>query len=130
MCGRYELHTSPAALALAFGLKDPPEIQPRYNIAPTQQVPVIRLNLDGERELSQLRWGLVPFWAKDISIGSRMINAKAESITSKPGFRDAYRTARCLIPASGFYEWARMTDGSKQPVHIGMAGDAPFAFAG
>ena len=130
MCGRYELHTSPAALVLAFGLKYPPEIQARYNIAPTQQVPIIRLNKEGERELSQLRWGLVPFWAKDISIGSRMINARAESITTKPGFRDAYRTTRCLIPASGFYEWAKMTDGTKQPVHIGMADDAPFAFAG
>jgi len=130
MCGRYELHTQPAALALAFGLRYPPEIGPRYNIAPTQQVPIIRLNGAGERELAQVRWGLVPFWAKDASIGSRLINARAETLSAKPGFRDAYRSARCLIPASGFYEWAKMTDGTKQPVRIGMKDDRAFAFAG
>ena len=129
MCGRYELHTHPAVVALAMGLQYPPAIEARYNIAPTQQVPIVRLE-DGERELSQIRWGLVPFWAKDISIGSKMINARAETITEKPGFRDAYKSARCLIPASGFYEWAKMTDGTKQPVHIGMKDDAAFAFAG
>jgi putative SOS response-associated peptidase YedK len=130
MCGRYELHTSPAALALALGLRYPPEIKARYNIAPTQQVPIVRLTRDGERELSQVKWGLVPFWAKDPSIGNKMINARAETIVSKPGFRDAYKKTRCLIPASGFYEWAKMTDGSKQPVRIAMIDDAPFAFAG
>ena len=129
MCGRYELHTHPAALALALGLKYPPEIQARYNIAPTQQVPIVRLR-EGARELSQVRWGLVPFWAKDPAIGNKMINARAETVTSRPGFRDAYKNARCLIPASGFYEWAKMTDGTKQPVHIGMKDDGPFAFAG
>ena len=129
MCGRYDLHTHPTALALALGLKHPPELQPRYNIAPTQHVPIIRLG-DGERELSQARWGLVPFWAKDISIGNKMINARAETVTTRPGFRDAYANARCLIPASVFYEWARMMDGTKQPVHIGMKDDSPFAFAG
>lgn len=130
MCGRYELHTNPVALALALGLKHPPEITPRYNIAPTQQVPIVRLNQAGDRELSQVRWGLVPFWAKDPAIGNKMINARAETITSKPGFRDAYKKTRCLIPASGFYEWAKLADGSKQPVHIGLKDDGPFAFAG
>jgi putative SOS response-associated peptidase YedK len=130
MCGRYELHTSPAALALALSLRYPPDIGARYNIAPTQQVPIVRLTQGGERELSQVRWGLVPFWAKDSSIGSKMINARAETVTSKPGFREAYKKARCLIPASGFYEWAKMTDGTKQPVRIAMADDAPFVFAG
>jgi putative SOS response-associated peptidase YedK len=125
MCGRYELHTHPAALALALGLKYAPEIQARYNIAPTQQVPIVRLNMVGERELSQVRWGLVPFWAKDIAIGNKMINARAESIATKSGYRDAYKNARCLIPASGFYEWAKMTDGTKQPVYIGIKDDAP-----
>lgn len=129
MCGRYELHTHPAALALALGLKFPPEITPRYNIAPTQAVPVVRLR-DGERELSQVRWGLVPFWAKDLAIGNKMINARAESVATKPGYRDAYRKMRCLIPASGFYEWAKMIDGKKQPVRVCMMDDAPFAFAG
>src|ERR1700690_3160718 len=106
MCGRYELHTHPAAVALALGLKFPPEITPRYNIASTQQVPIVRLR-DGERELSQVRWGLVPFWAKDPAIGSKLINPRAETIASKPAFREAYGNARCLIPASGFYEWVR-----------------------
>jgi putative SOS response-associated peptidase YedK len=130
MCGRYELHTQPAAMALAFGLKYPPEITARYNIAPTQQVPIIRRNADGERELSQVRWGLVPFWAKDPSVGSKMINARAETVVSKPGFGDAYKKLRCLIPASGFYEWGKMTDGTKQPVRVAMVDDRPFAFAG
>ena len=99
MCGRYELHSSPAAIALAFGLKHPPDIQARYNIAPTQPVPVVRLNRAGERELAQLRWGLVPYWAKDLAIGNKMINARAETITTRPGFRDAFREKRCLLPA-------------------------------
>ncbi len=129
MCGRYELHTHPAALALALGLKFTPEIAPRYNIAPTQQVPVVRV-CEAERRLSQVRWGLVPFWAKDVSIGSRMINARAESVATRPGYRDAYRKTRCLIPASGFYEWAKLTDGKKQPVRVYMADEGPFAFAG
>src|SRR4029453_4234895 len=129
MCGRYALHTHPAALALALGLKFPPEITPRYNIAPTQPVPVVRLR-DGERELSQVRWGLVPFWAKDMSIGNKMINARAESVATKPGYRDAHRKMRCLIPASGVYEGAKMTDGKKQPVCGWMVRDAPFTFAG
>ena len=130
MCGRYELHTHPAALALALGLKYPPDISPRYNIAPTQQVPIVRLTTGGQRELSQVRWGLVPFWAKDPQIGNKMINARAETVSSKPGYREAYKKARCLIPASGFYEWAKMTDGTKQPIHFGMKDDEPFAFAG
>jgi putative SOS response-associated peptidase YedK len=129
MCGRYELHTHPAALALALGLKFPHEITPRYNIAPTQPVPIVRLR-DDQRELSQVRWGLVPFWAKVVSIGNKMINARAETVATRPGYRDAYRKMRCLIPASGFYEWAKMTDGKKQPVRVGMIDDAPFAFAG
>ena len=116
------------ALALTLALKHPPEIHARYNIAPTQRM--VRLNRDGEREISQVRWGLVPFSAKDASIGSKMINARSETIATKPGFREAYKKARCLIPASGFYEWAKMTDGSKQPVRIAMRDEEPFAFAG
>jgi putative SOS response-associated peptidase YedK len=89
MCGRYELHSSPAAIALAFDLPHPPDITPRYNIAPTQPVPVVRLNRLGKRELSQLRWGLVPYWAKDLAIGNKMINARAESVVT-----GAMRSAR------------------------------------
>ena len=130
MCGRYELHSHPAAIALAFGLDFPPEIHPRYNIAPMQDVPVIRMNHSGGRELAQLRWGLVPRWAKDRSIGARLINARAETLAEKHAFRDALQRRRCLLPADGFYEWQAGPDGTKQPMHIGMASGAPFAFAG
>lgn len=129
MCGRYELHTHPAAIALAFGLAHAPEIRARYNIAPTQQVPIIRL-VDGERQLSQVRWGFVPFWAKDPKIGSNMINARADTVAKAPAFRVAFKRDRCLIPASGFYEWQKRGELPKQPMHIGMKDGAPFAFAG
>lgn len=130
MCGRYELHTHPAALALAFGLAFPPMIRPRYNIAPTQDIPVIRIGQSGARELAQVRWGLVPRWAKDPSIGARMINARAETIAEKPSFRTAFQRHRCLIPADGFYEWKQASSGGKQPIHVGMKDGRPFAFAG
>jgi putative SOS response-associated peptidase YedK len=129
MCGRYELHTHPAAIALAFGLLEPPDARPRYNIAPMQQVPVVRRRADGTREWVEMRWGLVPRWAKDPSIGAKMINARAETIADKPSFRTAFRHHRCLIPADGFYEWTA-TPGGKQPVHIGRKDGAPFGFAG
>jgi len=129
MCGRYELHSSPAAIALAFGLTQRPDIGKRY-IAPTQEVPVVRMNAAGHRELAQLRWGLVPFWAKNLSIGNKMINARGETVASKPGFRDSFRKARCLLPADGFYEWAKLAGGGKQPMHIGMRSGEPFALAG
>ncbi len=130
MCGRYELHTHPAALALAFGLPAPPSVAPRYNIAPMQDVPVVRLAQAGGRELAFVRWGLVPRWAKDPSIGARMINARAETLAEKPSFRTALRRHRCLIPADGFYEWKATAAGGKQPIHIGMKDGATFAFAG
>ncbi|MEI7685612.1 MAG: SOS response-associated peptidase, partial [Planctomycetota bacterium] len=94
MCGRYQLHSQPAAIALAFGLSDPPAIRPRYNIAPTTDVPIVRVNADGRRELVPMRWGLVPRWAKDPSIGAKMINARGETIAEKPSFRTAYRRHR------------------------------------
>src|SRR5688572_16548729 len=120
MCGRYELHANPAAIALAFGLAYPPELHARYNIAPMQQVPIVRLNAQGERELVQVRWGLVPRWAKEPSIGAKMINARAETVAVKPTFRTAFRRHRCLLPADGFYEWQVRSDGSKQPMRIGL----------
>jgi len=129
MCGRYELHTHPAAIQLAMGLPFPPEVSARYNIAPTQQVPIVRLR-DGKRELSQVRWGLVPFWAKDVAIGSKMINARAETVATAPAFRSAFKRTRCLIPASGFYEWQKREGTTKLPMHIGMKDDSTFAFAG
>jgi len=130
MCGRYELHTHPAALALAFGLPFPPEIRPRYNIAPMQDVPIVRATRSGGRELAQVRWGLVPRWAKDASIGARMINARAETVATKPAYRTALRWHRCLIPADGFYEWAVVPGGGKRPLHVTMKDGGPFAFAG
>ena len=129
MCGRYELHTHPAALALAFGLTLPPPLKARYNIAPMQDVPVIRRAQSGERELAFVRWGLVPRWAKDPSIGSKMINARSETAAEKPSFRTAFRKHRILLPADGFYEWKQTATG-KQPIHIGMHDGALFAFAG
>ena len=87
MCGRYELSSHPAAIALAFGLAHPPDIRPRYNIAPTQQVPIVRLSAAGEREVAQVRWGLVPRWAREPAIGVRMINARAETLTIQSACR-------------------------------------------
>jgi putative SOS response-associated peptidase YedK len=133
MCGRYELHSHPAAIALAFGLAHPPELHPRYNIAPMTDVPIVRINAAGERELVRMRWGLVPRWAKDPSIGAKLINARGETIADKPSFRTAYRRHRCLLPADGFYEWQPVGGAAqphKQPMHIGMKDGAPFGFGG
>jgi putative SOS response-associated peptidase YedK len=129
MCGRYSLTTAPEALRRLFDFVNLPNLAPRYNICPTQQAPVVRRRADGARELVLLRWGLVPGWAKDIAIGSRMINARAETVSTLPAFRDAFRNRRCLVPADGFYEW-REEAGKKQPFRIGLRGGAPFAFAG
>jgi putative SOS response-associated peptidase YedK len=129
MCGRYELSSHPAAIALAFGLAYAPTLQHRYNIAPTQHVPIVRLDASRRRELVQVRWGLIPRWAKDPAIGARMINARAETLADKPAFRIPYAKHRCLVPASGFYEW-QVRQGGKQPLHIGMDDDRPFGMAG
>jgi putative SOS response-associated peptidase YedK len=130
MCGRFTLTVSGAEVAEWFGLAEAPLLQPRYNVAPTQPVAVIRAAADGAgRQAALVRWGLVPSWAKDLSFGNRAINARAETVADKPAFRSAFRRRRCLIPASGFYEW-RAVDGRKQPYLIGLAGGGPFAFAG
>lgn len=128
MCGRYSLTTAPEALRQLFNFVDRPNFGPRYNIAPTQDVWAVRQRPDG-RHLETLRWGLVPPWAKDLSVGSRMINARGETVAERPAFRSAFRHRRCLIPADGFYEW-RTEEGRKQPFRIGLKGGAPFAFAG
>ena len=136
MCGRYELHSNPAAIALAFGLAHPPDLQARYNIAPMTDVPIVRVATDGHRELVRMRWGLVPRWAKDPSIGARMINARGETIAERPSFQMPYRRHRCLLPADGFYEWQRVEraggadDKRKQPMRIGMADGSLFGLAG
>jgi putative SOS response-associated peptidase YedK len=133
MCGRYELHSHPAAIALAFGLAHPPDVHPRYNIAPSTDVPIVRVNAEGQRELVRMRWGLVPRWAKDLSIGARMINARGETLADKPSFRIPYRRHRCLLPADGFYEWMTVGAGEssrREPQHVGMADGSLFAFGG
>lgn len=128
MCGRFTLATPGSELQRRFGLPEPPELRPRYNIAPTQSIAIVRRH-DSGRELALVRWGLVPSWADDPGIGSRMINARAETVAEKPAFRAAFRKRRCLVPADGFYEW-QARDGRKQPFLIRRRDHAPFAFAG
>ena len=128
MCGRYTLTTDGDALVEAFGFDTMASWTPRYNIAPTQTVLAIRRTPDGE-EAIELHWGLVPFWAKDRKIGSRMINARAETVAEKPSFRNAFTKRRCLVVADGYYEWAKH-DGAKQPYHIHRHDRRPFTFAG
>ncbi len=129
MCGRYTLTTPVGTLAEEFGITGPlPEVWPSYNVAPTQQVVTV-LAEDGMRKLEMLRWGLIPPWADDPEIGSRMINARSETVAEKPSFRRAFKERRCLIPADGFYEWQR-TDTGKQPYYVRKKDGRPFAFAG
>ena len=130
MCGRFTLRTPTKAIVEAFDLATAPDLPPRYNIAPTQKVAAIRLNPETRtRQLSMFRWGLVPSWADDPSIGYRMINARAESVAIKPAFRSAFKKGRCLIVADGLYEWKK-TGKNKQPYFVRLKDDEPFAFAG
>jgi len=128
MCGRFTLHFPIELLAEIFNLSDFPSLVPRYNIAPTQTAAVVRSSEKACR-LDLLRWGLVPSWAKDISVGSRMINARSESLSDKPAFRNAVKSRRCIVPASGFYEWK--PEGShKIPYYIRLSDGAPMGLAG
>jgi putative SOS response-associated peptidase YedK len=130
LCGRFTLFDTAASLAEAFEVAEVPSLSPRYNIAPSQAVAAVRIPPSGgAREIVLLRWGLIPSWAKDPSLGDRMINARAETAAGKPAFRSAIRRRRCLVPASGFYEWKR-TNGRKQPYYIRRPDGKPFAFAG
>ena len=129
MCGRFTSLLSPELLGSVFGVKTPLQLTPRYNIAPTQRVPVVREVVKGERSLEELSWGLVPSWAKDRHIGQKMINARSETVHEKPSFRHALRQRRCIVPASGFFEWSH-ADGSKQPWYITLKDNAPMGFAG
>ena len=131
MCGRFVLMTPGRSLAKRFGLEEVPDLEPRYNIAPTQMVAMIRLDRDTlQRRLVLVKWGLIPFWAKDSSIGNRLINARAESAAEKPAFRSAFKSRRCLVPADGYYEWKKRKGGQKQPYLARNADGSPFAFAG
>lgn len=130
MCGRFTLRTPTKDIVKAFGLTDAPDLKSRYNIAPTQQIAAIKLDPEtGTCELSMFRWGLIPSWADDPSIGNRMINARAETVAIKPAFRNAFKKGRCLILADGFYEWKK-TGKNKQPFFVRLKDDEPFAFAG
>ena len=130
VCGRYVLTSPGAALAEHFRLADVPAYPPGYNIAPTQTALVIRETPEGSREAVGLRWGLIPFWAKEPSIGSRLINARAEGLVDKPAFRAAFRRRRCFVPADGFFEWRALAGRRKQPYYVRLASGEPFAMAG
>ncbi|HEV3025281.1 MAG TPA: SOS response-associated peptidase [Pirellulales bacterium] len=129
MCGRFTLRTPASHVAEAFGLADLFDFQPRYNIAPRQAVAAVRIAQNDGRELAFLKWGLVPSWADEPSIGYKMINARSETAATKPSFRRAFKSRRCLIVADGFYEWQK-TGSKKQPFYIRLADGAPIGFAG
>ncbi len=129
MCGRFALIVDAAVLAEVFDLDPPSDLAPRYNIAPTQALLAVRAGTSGPREWARLRWGLVPSWAKEPSIGARMINARAETAAEKPSFRSALKTRRCVVPASGFFEWAK-AGAARQPHFIRFTDARVFAFAG
>ena len=135
MCGRYTLALEHEQLLLRLGFEPFEfEFHPRYNIAPMQQAPVVAIR-DGERALSNMRWGLVPSWAKDEKMAARMINARAETVAQKPSFKRSLRTRRCLVPATGYFEWkelleSRPTRKVKAPMYFAVRGGEPFSFAG
>ena len=135
MCGRYNIIPDAQAWITTFGLSEEAgktisDLAPNYNVAPSQDVPIIRINKDSrKRELALAHWGLIPFWAKNVKVGYRMINARAETVAEKPAFRAAFKKRRCLIPLNGFYEW-RKSGSAKQPYLIRIKDVAPFALAG
>ncbi len=129
MCGRFAFYSPSEAVVKLFGVSEVPAMVPRYNFAPTQFVPVIRQLPEHAASVSFLRWGLIPSWAKDKTIGNKLINARGETVHSKPSFRAAFKKRRCLILADGFYEW-RAEGGAKQPYFISLKSEEPFALAG
>jgi putative SOS response-associated peptidase YedK len=130
MCGRFTLFSSPEQLAETFDLPEPPILAPRFNIAPTQPVGIVRLDpASKERAWALTHWGLIPSWSKDPGMGARMINARAETVPEKPAFRAAFKRRRCIVPSSGFYEWKQVEKG-KEPFFILPADDGFFALAG
>jgi putative SOS response-associated peptidase YedK len=128
MCGRYAVTSSPEAIRALFRYDDMPNFPPRYNIAPTQPIAVVRL-MDGKRRFALVRWGLIPSWVKDPKTMPSMFNARGESVIDKPAFRAAMKRRRCLIPADGFYEWQSLRD-RKQPFYVRGKSGEPLAFAG
>lgn len=132
MCGRYHNRYGKQQIAEAFAAKSKAtlEIYPSYNVAPQSFQPVVYLNEEQERELTVMRWGLVPFWSKDGKIGYSTINAKAETLTTSGLYKEAFKKRRCLVPASGFYEWMKTGEKTRQPYSLGIKGGSIFAFAG
>jgi putative SOS response-associated peptidase YedK len=128
MCGRYLILSSPQAFRRLFAYREQPNFPARYNVAPTQPVPIVRL-ANGERQFALVRWGLIPPWVKDPRVFTLLVNARAESVNAKPAFRNAMRRRRCLFPADGFYEW-KDDGGRKRPFCIRPKDGAPIAFAG
>lgn len=130
MCGRFTQSHNAEAIAQAFNLKEVPELNPRYNVAPTQMVgTVLKPENTDERQFKMLYWGLIPSWAKDKKMGSNLINARAETVAEKPAFRSAFKRRRCLVVADGFYEW-KQVGGKKQPFYIHLPDKQPFGLAG
>jgi putative SOS response-associated peptidase YedK len=132
MCARFQQTTSAAKLAEVFGIKGPlPNAPARMNCSPTDRLMIVLCDPEtGERRLDLLRWGLVPWFAKDLKAGVKAINARAEGIAAKPTFREAFARRRCLVPADNFYEWETLPDGKKRPLSIGLADGGLFAMAG
>jgi putative SOS response-associated peptidase YedK len=128
MCGRYAITTAPEAIRQLFGYLEQPNWPPRYNVAPTQPVPIVRVS-EGRRALALVRWGLIPAWVKDPRSFTLVINARGESVLDKPAFRNAMKYRRCLFPADGFYEWKRAGE-RKQPYFVRLKSGQPMAFAG
>ena len=128
MCGRYLIISSPNAIRALFGYPELPNFPPRYNVAPTQPIPVVRLR-GGKREFALVRWGLIPPWVKDPLRFTLLINARSDSVNDKPSFRNAMKRRRCLIPADGFYEW-QDAPGSRRPFVVRPKQGGPLAFAG
>ena len=129
MCGRFAFFAPPEVIAREFGVEAFEAPEPRYNISPTQPVPTIRQDREGVSRVGMLRWGLIPRWAKDPAIGNRLINARGETVAEKPAFREAFRRRRCLVLASGFYEWSQTSSG-KWPFFVYEESRAIMAFAG
>lgn len=131
MCGRFTDNAKPEQIKKEFkvGKVNPKLFSPRYNIAPTQMIPAVLEN-EGKRIVENLKWGLIPHWSKDDSFASKLINARAETLANKPSFRDAFKTHRCIIPATGFYEWDKKSSGARQPYYFYLKDKNVFGFAG
>jgi putative SOS response-associated peptidase YedK len=129
MCGRYAITSAPEAIRALFRYREQPNFPPRYNVAPTQPIPIVRI-VGGERQFALVRWGLLPAWVKDPKSFALVINARGDNVLDKPAFRNAMRYRRCLIPADGFYEWQTAGKGPSRPFFVRRRDSAPFAFAG